>query len=78
MIRVAISLLTLVVFASTARAVDPLDPFPAKTVRSFVDNYCLSCHDSEQKKGGIDLDKLATNLTDPRVFAAWAKVYRPR
>ena len=26
-------------------------------------------------KGGIDLDKLTTNLTDPRVFAAWTKVF---
>jgi mono/diheme cytochrome c family protein len=70
----AIALLLLPLLTSGIRAADQ-PAFPAKPARAFVESYCLSCHDSAQKKGGFDLDKLATDVTDPGAFAAWVKVF---
>lgn len=43
--------------------------------KAFVQERCIDCHDAETKKGGLDLEKLAFDLKDPKVFTAWVKVY---
>src|SRR4051812_19223025 len=42
---------------------------------SFVDEYCLSCHDEDKKKGGLALDTIAAHevVRHPDV---WEKVVR--
>jgi mono/diheme cytochrome c family protein len=45
------------------------------TVHSFVTQHCTSCHDSDTKKSGLDLDALSTE--DPATHPAdWEKVVR--
>ena len=42
---------------------------------TFLDKHCTECHDSEVKKGGLDLTALKFDLSDPSLFEKWAKVH---
>ena len=42
---------------------------------TFLDNHCTECHDSEVKKGGLDLTSLKFDLSDPMLFEKWVKVH---
>ena len=46
-------------------------------VMSLIDNRCSSCHNDEDKKGGLDLTAPAVlSLTaEPKNFALWVKVF---
>ena len=46
----------------------------ASAVRSFIDRHCVECHDSDAKKGGLDLSTLSYDLKGSRVFSTWVKV----
>ncbi len=46
-----------------------------KGLQKSFDEHCLECHDSDTKKGGLDLEKLGTQLGDPVQFAEWVKVH---
>lgn len=46
-----------------------------KTIAAFIENRCLSCHDTATQKGGLDLEKLTLNLEDARTFETWVKVH---
>ena len=35
----------------------------------------MECHDSDTKKGGLDLQKLGTQFNDPANFAEWVKIH---
>jgi hypothetical protein len=50
-----------------------LNGFSAET-RPFLDKYCFDCHDSDSKKGGLNLEALKLELSDPENFAEWVKV----
>jgi hypothetical protein len=50
----------------------PSAPSPAKP---FLNNHCTQCHDSEEKKGGLDLESLTWTPEDPENFRTWAKVF---
>ncbi|MBU6401673.1 MAG: DUF1587 domain-containing protein, partial [Verrucomicrobia bacterium] len=41
----------------------------------FLDQHCFECHDTDSKKGGLDLSTLAFHPADPTNFARWVKVY---
>lgn len=43
-------------------------------VDKFVGKHCLECHDSDTKKGGLDLSALKFDLTDPQAFSTWVRV----
>ncbi len=45
-------------------------------VAKILDSRCLDCHDTETRKGGINLTKLlaADNLNEPKTAALWEKV----
>jgi hypothetical protein len=45
-------------------------------VAKILDSRCLDCHDTEARKGGINLTKLlaADNLNEPKTAALWEKV----
>jgi hypothetical protein len=42
---------------------------------SLVDEYCLSCHDEDHKKGGLELESVAADAV-PRHPDVWEKVVR--
>ena len=42
---------------------------------SLVDDYCLSCHDEDHKKGGLELESVAADEV-PRHPDVWEKVVR--
>jgi hypothetical protein len=43
--------------------------------RAFVERHCFECHDTETKKGGLDLSALKFDTTDSTNFAAWVLVH---
>src|SRR4051812_2897823 len=55
--------------AGVARA----DDVPA--IRSVVSNYCITCHDAETKKGGIDFSAILDDAI-PRHSQTWEKAVR--
>ncbi len=42
----------------------------------FLESYCADCHDSDAKKGGLNLDGLGWTLEQPANFEEWAKLYK--
>ena len=44
-------------------------------VAPFVEKNCVECHDADAKKGGLDLTALKSDLTDPKSFETWVKVF---
>ncbi len=48
---------------------------PPEAITSFLDQHCTECHDSDVKKGGLDLTALTFDLKDPQLFEKWAKVH---
>lgn len=77
-----VSLVTLHTAAPGASNFVPLPSKQAKPVvtgatatHAFIASHCLDCHDSETKKGGLDLATLPFDLTDARNFATWVKVH---
>jgi hypothetical protein len=67
LLRAAV-LFALAVVAPAASAADA-------TLRSFLENHCLECHDSSVKKGGLDLDTLPLTMDDPEHFRLWERVH---
>ena len=47
----------------------------AGAVSPFLEKNCVECHDAEAKKGGLDLTALKSDLTDPKSFETWVKVF---
>jgi hypothetical protein len=44
-------------------------------VAAFVDKHCLECHDSDSRKGELDLEALAWNPLDRDGLATWIDVF---
>ena len=54
---------------------DPAAAAPEPAYRAVVNTYCLSCHNSKSKAGGLELDTI--NAQPPGDHAeAWEKVVR--
>lgn len=47
----------------------------APTITTFVNTHCISCHDADSKKGGLDLTSLPLNLTDAATLMRWVQVH---
>lgn len=43
--------------------------------RSYFESHCVTCHDSELKKGGLDLTVLKFDLSKSANFTQWVKIY---
>src|SRR5262249_30541041 len=41
----------------------------------FLSKHCLECHDSENKKGGLDLSALKRELSTAANFKKWVTIY---
>jgi hypothetical protein len=53
--------------------------FPASAalpaVQPFLDRHCIECHDTETKKGGLDLGALSINSEDAATQKMWIRVF---
>lgn len=47
----------------------------AQPLAPFFDSHCYECHDDSVKKGGLDLDALSRDLTNPAILAKWVRLY---
>ena len=43
--------------------------------RAFMETYCVSCHDSTTRKGGLDLTRLGADYGDRATFDRWVRVH---
>src|SRR5437870_5557650 len=44
-------------------------------IQPFLDKHCIECHDTETKKGGLDLSKLSTNAEDAAAQKMWIRAF---
>lgn len=47
----------------------------AHRIEGMIRETCLDCHDSETKKGGLDLSRASFDLSDPRSRDLWIQVF---
>ena len=52
----------------SARAAEPVST-------AFFEKYCFECHDSDTKKGGLDLTALKPEFTNAKTFDVWVKIH---
>src|SRR5690349_10909023 len=43
--------------------------------RQFLASHCTECHDTDSRKGGLDLTSLRYDLTQQTNFSEWVLVY---
>ena len=48
---------------------------PQAALRGFFDQHCLECHDSQVKKGGLDISELNWTPETRQNFDLWVKVH---
>ena len=65
-----VSVLVLAPLATLRAAEKHPEPFA-----SLIEQNCLECHDSETKKGKLDLTALAFDLSDPTRMERWVQVF---
>lgn len=58
-------------FAAEANA----DPAWSESLAPFFKEHCLECHAGETRPGGLDLERLGTDLTDPELLRRWVRIY---
>jgi len=46
-----------------------------KPTTGFLEAHCFDCHGEGTAKGGLDLEKLGHDLSDPAVFAKWERLF---
>lgn len=61
------------VFTTTFATAEPKAALPEKHF-TFLENYCLDCHDTDTQKGKIDLESLSFNLGSIESAEMWQKV----
>jgi cytochrome c551/c552 len=49
--------------------------YAADSINTFIDAHCTDCHNSDVKKGGLDLSILNPDFANPKTFAAWVKIH---
>jgi len=57
--------------AATAAKPAPLD---YARLKPFLETHCIDCHDAELNKGGLDLDALGHDLSDPATLSKWVRI----
>ncbi len=53
----------------------PIVDAGARTPAEFLATHCYACHDSNTKKGNLDLTALKPDYADPKTFSVWVKVH---
>ena len=69
------SSLVLVIAALNSQAAPPPSTPLAAPVKSVVNQYCVSCHDADVKKGGLDLERISRDEVTGH-SDEWEKVIR--
>jgi hypothetical protein len=54
--------------ASHASAIPPV-------IQPFLDQHCIDCHDSDVKKGGLDLSALTISPNTPATLKKWVRIF---
>jgi mono/diheme cytochrome c family protein len=67
----AVFRLWLIFAAATSVAAGEQTP----AVRGFLEQHCFECHDSETKKGGLDLTALTFDFANSSNFSQWVAVH---
>lgn len=44
-------------------------------IKVFLTTFCRDCHADGSSEGGLDLDALGQDLSQPQVFASWERLY---
>jgi hypothetical protein len=68
--KIALSLLTLLSGSAAANSVELV-----KKLEPLVEKHCVNCHDTEEKKGGLDLSSLTWAPGDTENLQQWIKVF---
>lgn len=53
----------------------PLCAAPPAALAPFLEQHCYECHDSEVKKGGLDITTLGGKTDDLAALARWVRLY---
>src|SRR5437016_2395261 len=48
---------------------------PGARIDAFFERHCYSCHDQTEQKGGLDLEALTRNPSDPESLRRWVRVF---
>lgn len=46
-----------------------------KPIQTFLSNHCYDCHSGDNIKGGLDLSKLGTDLSQVGTLAKWVRIH---
>jgi len=49
-------------------------PLNYARLKPFLETHCIDCHDAELNKGGLDLDALGHDLSDPATLSKWVRI----
>lgn len=44
-------------------------------MRQLILSHCMDCHQGESPEAGLDLQSLGSDLSDPKTFGTWVKVF---
>jgi len=61
--------------AAACAAPDGVAAPPPPLAAEFIQSHCVECHDSDTKKGGLDLTALPFDLATSKTFDRWVKVH---
>jgi hypothetical protein len=62
-------------FNATVLSSAPQKKQPPANFSAFLDEHCANCHDSETKKGDLDLSALSFELSDASEFQRWENIF---
>ena len=65
----------LALFSVLAAFARPIAAAATSPDRTFLERHCFECHDSDVKKGDLDLTSLDLDPADSESFARWVKVH---
>ncbi|QEG00800.1 hypothetical protein Mal15_48720 [Stieleria maiorica] len=75
-IQVAVAFLAWSLIVGMALGETPTDQGETPAVLStFIDTYCIDCHRGDDPEGGLGLDALDFNLSDPETARRWIGVH---
>jgi hypothetical protein len=59
---------------ATLPALHAADEAP-QPIATLIEQSCTECHDTETKKGNLDLTELTFDLADPKGMERWVQVF---
>ena len=74
----SLSVFTLVCLLMTSTTAPGDEPMPTvqtpESIRAFITDHCLQCHDAKRKQGGLDLSADEFDLSETVHVSHWAKI----